>query len=233
MKRREMNKKNTINALNAVFTENAVIVDGYPALKEGAAGLRRVTGEIDELDKKFITSVDGKTSSKNLLEEELIEHLMPVKAALYAYAVRSKNEELRVLTKESESGLRKMPDPELLKKAELIIGESQKNLPDLASYKITAEVITELQEKITAFGTAIDGKDTGFANRSALRIALTEKFDEADEIIADQLDQLIELVRKSHPLFYDQYQTARTIKDLGGAHKAIEEEKKPDVSSKQ
>lgn len=225
MKRREMNKKNTVNALNAVFTENATIVNGYPALKESVAGLRRVTGEIDELDKKFITSVDGKTSSKNLLEEELLEDLMPVKAGLYAYSVKGKNEELKTLTKDSESSLRKMPDPELLKKTQLIIAEAEKLKTELADYKITEEVITELKSKTSLYAEALDGKDTSFANRSALRIALTQKFDEADEIITEELDQLIELVRKSHPLFYDQYQAARTIKDLGGAHKVVEEEK--------
>jgi len=227
MKRKEANKNNMRNSLRAVFSENAVVINEFPALEESVARYGTVIGEIDELDKKFITSIDGKTSTKNLQEDELILNLMPVKAGLYAFAVKNKNEELRVLTKDSESTLKRMPDPEFLKKAQLIIGEAQKNIADLTSYKITAAVLTELQEKITAFGAAIDGKDTSFANRSAFRIALTEKLDEADEIITEELDQLMELVRKSQPVFYDQYQAARTIKDLGGAHKVVEEEKKP------
>jgi hypothetical protein len=227
MKRLEANKLNMLKAVNAVLESSITIVAEYPALSEAAVELKTKIAEINAIDKKFSTSIDGKTSTKNMLEDELIEDLMPVKAALYAYSVRNKNEELKTLTKESESTLKRMRDPEFLQKAELIKIEAQKHLTDLATYKITEIVLTELQEKITAFGEALDGKDTGFANRSALRIALTEKFDEADSILTEQLDALIELVRKSNTLFYDQYYAARVIKDLGTPQKT-EEVKTPE-----
>ncbi len=222
MKRHEANKLNMLKAVNAVLESSTTIVTEYPALSDAATEFKTKIAEINAIDKKFSTSIDGKTSTKNMLEDELIEDLMPVKAALYAYAVRNKNEELKVLTKESESKLKRMRDPEFLQKAELIKTEAQKHLTDLVAYKITETVLTELQEKITAFGEAIDGKDTGFANRSALRIALTEKFDEADSILTEQLDALIELVRKSNTLFYNQYYSARVIKDLGTPQKTDE-----------
>ncbi|KAF0140046.1 MAG: hypothetical protein FD122_2807 [Stygiobacter sp.] len=227
MKRHEANKLNMLKAVNAVLESSITIVSEYPALSEAATELKTKIAEVNAIDNKFSTSIDGKTSTKNMLEDELIEDLMPVKAALYAYAVRNKNEELKTLTKESESTLKRMRDPEFLQKAELIKTEAQKHLADLAAYKITEAVLTELQEKITAFGEALDGKDTGFANRSALRIALTEKFDEADSILAEQLDALIELVRKTNILFYDQYYAARVIKDLGTPQKT-EEVKTPE-----
>ena len=227
MKRHEANKLNMLKAVNAVLESSTTIVTEYPALSEAATELKTKIAEINAIDNKFSTSIDGKTSTKNMLEDELIEDLMPVKAALYAYAVRNKNEELKTLTKESESTLKRMRDPEFLQKAELIKTEAQKHLADFAAYKITEAVLTELQEKITAFGEALDGKDTGFANRSALRIALTEKFDEADSILTELLDALIELVRKSNTLFYDQYYAARVIKDLGTPQKT-EEVKTPE-----
>jgi len=54
-----------------------------------------------------------------------------------------------------------------------------------------------------------------------------EKFDEADSILTEQLDALIELVRKTNTLFYDQYYSARVIKDLGTPQKT-EEVKTPE-----
>ena len=227
MNRHEANKLNMLKAVNAVLEGNLIVVTEYLALSEAATELKTKIAEINAIDNKFSTSIDGKTSTKNLFEDELIEDLMPVKAALYAYAVRNKNEELKVLTKESESTLKRMRDPEFLQKAELIKTEAQKHLTDLVAYKITETDLTELQEKITAFGEALDGKDTGFANRGALRIALTEKFDEADSILTEQLDALIELVRKTNTLFYDQYYSARVIKDLGTPQKT-EEVKTPE-----
>lgn len=224
MNRHETNKFNMFKAVTAVFEQNSSAAAEYPALGETFTQFKGVLAEIDATDKKFITSIDGKTITKNLLEDELIDELMPVKAALYAYAVKNKNEELKALTGDSESALKRMRDPEFLKKGELIKGEASKHLADLAVYKITEALLTELQGKIDAFAAALDGKDTGFASRSALRKALSDKFDEADIILNEQMDTLIELVRKSNTLFYDQYFAARGIKDLGAGKK---EEEKP------
>jgi len=211
-------------AVSAVFEQNSSVTAEYPALGETLALFKNALTEIDATDKKFITSIDGKTVAKNLLEDELIDEVMPVKAALYAYAVKNKNEELKALTVQTEAALKRMRDPEFLKKAELIKAEAVKHLADLATYKITEALLADLQEKIDAFAAALDGKDTGFANRSALRKVLTDQFDAADAILAEQMDTLIELVRKNNTLFYNQYFSARGIKDLGMGRK---EEEKP------
>ena len=224
MNRHETNKKNMYNAVIAVFGSNPSIATENPALDEVCTGFKTAVDEIDKTDKLFITSIGGKTETKNLLEDELIDEVMPVKAALFAYAVKNKNEELKALTIDSEAALKKMRDPEFLKKAQLIKAEAEKFLADLASYKITDAVLAELQTKIDAFAAALDGKDTSFANRSALRKTLTEKFEEADRILEQELDTLIELARKSGQLFYNQYFSARVIKDLGMGRK---EEEKP------
>ncbi|KAF0138811.1 MAG: hypothetical protein FD122_3693 [Stygiobacter sp.] len=222
MNRYETNKYNMFKAVNAVFEQNSSVTTEYPALGEALTGFNSVIAEIDATDKKYITSTDGKTVTKNLLEDELIGEVLPVKSALYAYAVKTKNEELKVLTVESESALKRMRDPEFLRKAELIKAEAQKHLADLAPYKISEATLAELQEKIEAFGAALGGKDTGFANKSALRKALTEKFDAADGILTEQMDTLIELIRKNNTLFYNQYFAARVIKDLGMGKKVEE-----------
>jgi hypothetical protein len=231
MNRHETNKFNMFKAVSAVFEQNSSVIAEYPALGETLALFKNALTEIDATDKKFITSIDGKTVAKNLLEDELIDEVMPVKAALYAYAVKMKNEELKVLTADSEAVLKRMRDPEFLKKAELIKAEAAKHLTDLASYKITEALLGDLQEKIDAFAAALDGKDTGFANRSALRKVLSDQFDAADAILAEQMDTLIELVRKNNTLFYNQYFSARGIKDLGMGRKEEEKAAEPVMPS--
>lgn len=157
---------------------------------------------------------------------------MPIKSALYALGIATGNEELKSLSVGSESSLKKMRDSEFLAKCKMIKKEAVTRLTDLAPYKITEGMLTELQEKIDGFEEALGGKDGGLTNRIALRKELSEKFDEADEIIEHEIDTMMELMRKSQPLFYYQYQAARTIKDLGSSHKVVEEAK-TDVSGKQ
>lgn len=224
MTRHETNKYNMYKAVVAVMENNTTLLTEFPVFGEALSSFKESLTQIDTVDKKYLTAADGKTKTKSNAEDELLEEVMPIKSALFAVAVKNKNEELRALTGESEWTLKKMRDADFLKKAELIKAEATTRLAELAVYKVTEAMLTELQEKIDAFSEALNGKDTGFTNRSALRKELNEKFDAADEILKEQFDTLIELVRKSNTLFYDQYFSARGIKDLGMGKK---EEEKP------
>jgi hypothetical protein len=224
MTRHETNKYNMYKAVAAVMESNSTLLTEYPVFGEALNSFKESITQIDAVDKKYLTAADGKTKTKSNAEDDLLEEIMPIKSALYALAITTKNEELKVLTVDSEWTLKKMRDAEFLKKAELIKGEAAERLTALATYKITEAMLTGLQEKIDAFGEALNGKDTGFTNRSALRKELNEKFDAADELLKEHFDTLIELVRKSNTLFYDQYFAARGIKDLGMGKK---EEEKP------
>lgn len=228
MTRHETNKSNSYKAVIAVAESNATLIADLPAFGLALTALKKVVSEIDAVDKLFITATDGKTASKSNAEDDLLEEIMPVKSALYAYSLSVKDEELKALTLDSEWDLKKMRDADFVKKAELIKKEAAAKLPELEPYKITEANLTELQEKINAFSEALNGKDTGFANRSALRKELTEKFDAADEILEHQLDNLIELVRKTDKLFYDKYYSARGIKDLGMGRKKEEKPAEPE-----
>lgn len=224
MTRHETNKYNMYKAVAAVMESNSTLLTEYPVFGEALSSFKESITQIDTVDKKYLTATDGKTKTKSNAEDDLLEEIMPIKSALYALAITTKNEELKVLTVDSEWTLKKMRDAEFLKKAELIKKEATARLTALAPYKITEAMLAGLQEKIDAFGEALNGKDTGFTNRSALRKELNEKFDAADELLKEHFDTLIELVRKSNTLFYDQYFSARGIKDLGMGRK---EEEKP------
>ena len=222
MTRHETNKHNMYNSVIAVAESNQQILMEIPVFGEAITSLKSVVAEIDAVDKKYLTAVNGKTQTKSNAEDELLEDVMPVKSALYALAIKTKNEELKALTADSEWALKKMRDADFLKKAELIKTEAMARLAEITPYKITETALTELQEKIEAFREALSGKDSGFTNRSALRKELNEKFDAADEIVNEHLDTMIELIRKSNTLFYDQYFAARNIKDLGMGKKTEE-----------
>lgn len=222
MNRHETNKANMGAAVAALFDEENEILTEFTVLAQPVAKLKTILAEIGTVDKKYIFATGGKTSTKLNAEEELLEDLMPVKNALYGLANKTGNQALKNLTGDSESGLKKMRDADFLKRAEAVHEAAVNNLADLDIYKITAPVLAELKEKIDGLSLAIGGQDTGYADRSALRKQLSSKFDELDLLLYEELDNLIELLRKSNKLFYDKYFSARGIRDLGGGRKTIE-----------
>lgn len=227
MTKHELNILNMFNAVGAVCSKNKDSYADMPAIVETVTAFNNAVTKVEETNKQYLSASAGRTSTKNFAEEELLESLMPVKSALYSLAVKTKNEEMKVLTADSEYHLRRMRDGEFLNKAQMIKAEAQKRIADLTGYKITAEVLTDLEERIVDFTNALSGKDTGFANRSALRKELSEKIEEANTILKEHLDSLIELIRKSNPIFYNEYYSARVIKDLGASHKTPEEPAQP------
>lgn len=48
------------------------------------------------------------------------------------------------------------------------------------------------------------------------RKILYEAFAEADEILKEEIDKIMEVVKEQHRDFYDQYKAARMIRDIGG-----------------
>jgi len=230
MTKHETNKRGMYRALDAVFQSNVVLISDLTVITTAVSKLNTVVEQIDSVNEKYLLAAGGKTETKNLAEDALLEDVMPVKSALYALGIASGNEELKALAGGSESSLKKMRDADFLAKCKMIKKEVAARLTDLAPYKITESMLTELQERIDEFEEALGGKDSGLTNRSALRKELSEKFDATDEIIEHELDTMIELIKKSQPLFYDQYFAARNIKDLGATHKT--EEAKPGEPAK-
>lgn len=226
MTRHETNKRGMYRSLGSVFQSNVLLISDLPVIVTAVNKLNTTVEQIDVVNEKYLLAIGGKSETKNLAEDALLEDVMPIKSALYALGVAAGNEELKSLSAGSESSLKKMRDPDFLAKCKMIKKEAVTRLTELAPYKITESMLTELQERIDVFEEALGGKDSGLTNRSALRKELSEKFDEADAIIEHELDTMMELLKKSQPLFYDQYQAARAIRDLGSSHKVVEEEKK-------
>lgn len=230
MTNHEENKLNMFNAVLAVMKEHETVVTEIPALAEATAQFQSEVTAIEETEMQYGQSTSGKTAEKNVAVEEVIVYLLPVRAALYALALKKKDEELKAVSSSTESFLKKLRDVELVKTADEILQAAQQRINDLAPYKITADKLTALKDKIDAVKSKGGKKDTGFSNKSALRKLLTEKFDSADEILSEHMDTMMELVRPDNTQFYNQYFSARVIKDLGAGRKITDTPPPPDTS---
>lgn len=232
MTNHESNTRNMYNSVIGVYKKNQSVFAGYPAIAECETEFEGYVGEIENLNSQYENSTSGKTSKKNSFIDVLVTAVVPVKSALYAYAVKNKLEELKAKTSLTESELKHLPVAELLHNCKIYLSEARTNLSALANYNVTDAKLTALETKIGELKETETEKSSSFSSKSSLRKMLTEKFRDATDLLTEQYDHVMEVIKEDHEDIYEEYFAARVIKDLGGSH-AKEEEAAQPVSGQQ
>jgi hypothetical protein len=215
MTKKQENKRSMYSAVMAALETNTDAVGAVPALANAKTEFGGLIKQIDDKNIEKREASAGKMVSKDQAEEDLITSVVKVSAALVAFANRSKNADLKERAEATPSRLRQLRDTELVSRATAIQAAANEVMGSLSDYGIKAETLTDLNSKITVFDAAIKSRQSSVAERSAAGIDLADLFDNADALLKNELDKLVELVKDSHKQFYNIYQSARVIKDLG------------------
>jgi len=187
-----------------------------PALAKAAARLEQAIADILSSETERDNTATGKLKVRDETDNVLVELLLPVCGALTAYASATKNTELFEKAKTKKSALYRLRDNDLLIKAKSLAALAQESLANLADYAVSAETLTALQTAITNFEAAVADVGSSTANRTGARIAVYDGFDTADNLLKNQIDQLMESVKKTNVQLFNEYLAARVINDLGG-----------------
>jgi predicted flavoprotein YhiN len=213
------NQSNKLNMLKSVIALLAANTAGTAVVKAFAAALTKLINVVQMIEAKETERNDNKTGkleARDDTEDVLIEALVPAASALAAFASANNNVELIEKAKAKKSVLHKLRDNELLLKAKAILALAQQYVDKLGDYGITAQSLTDLQQNIDNFETAMGNVEKGFSGRSGARIAVHDAFDAADNVLKNQLDKMMETVKKADHELYNKYLVARVIHDLGG-----------------
>jgi len=220
MNKHHENKLTMYLGVESVLEENSDKTSTLPALAGCVAKFKTLIGTIHNKSKEFDSVATGKTQVKWDAEEALLDELLPAASSLMAYAQQKKDIELAAKAAVTESGLRKLRDTELVTKANGLLELLQANLSKLADFGVTDATLTSLRQKIDAYADALGKKESGYSDRTSVRKAMFDVFDEADALLGKQIDPLMEQFRKRETEFYNAYFEARWIKEMGAARKA-------------
>jgi len=223
MTKNHENKLTMYEAVQSLLEANGDKTAGIPAFVGSIASFRGAVQSIKQKSTELDAAGAGKAAAKSRAEDELLTALMPVASALFVHAGIQKDDELREKATVTEGGLRRLRDTELAGKASALLSLANERLSVLTGYGITEAALKDLQAKADAYSTSIAQRETGGAQKAGARANLLELFDVADRTLNDQLDHLIELVRRSNTQFYNEYFAARVIKDLGTRHRPPQE----------
>ncbi len=116
---------------------------------------------------------------------------------------------------------------ELSIKAEMIYALGTANAADLLPRGVDAARLASLRTSIDNFDKSVGMQGTGLAKQVSATKSVNDLLKEADELIHEEINGLVENLREDYPDFCVQYEAARQIKDLGTRHNPPDENPPP------
>lgn len=153
----------------------------------------------------------GLTQVKNEKKNELIEKAYYVANRMQSYASQTKNMELKARVKYEYSDFQRYRDTNLSGLCNTIHDLAKEQLAELADYDVTEDLLNELKKAIEVYNEQLSRPRTSKTGSKTATILLEQTFAEANAILKENLDVDMEVFRKSHPDFYEQYFLARRM----------------------
>ena len=201
--------KNTCEKYQTTWTANAVFAATYN-LWAAKIPLIEQNRDAQLLETTGITT--DKTTKRNSMTDKAL--FMINRMQSYANVVT--NPELLENIKYSASDLKKKRDSDVIGICNIVIAKANANATALATYGVTAAMITELQAAITAYTAMIAKPKSAISQTKTATENLAKLFKEADDLLNKRMDLDIELFKTTKPDFYSQYKSARIVVSTGG-----------------
>lgn len=214
MTNREINKLNMFNALINIASKYANAIADVKALQNYFNNLKNVVKEIEAKNEEYLNSISGKTLSKHDDYEELLELLIPIKNSVYTYALDQKDSDLSGKFSITNSELKKLRDLEFIYWAKSAYTMIKQKGADLSDYGINDKFLEHLLKLITEFENSSKDKYDSYNSKKDLRETLKILFVEADETV-EKIKNLMSFQKLSNPEFYNSFNTASIIKNIG------------------
>ncbi|MCE5348283.1 MAG: carboxypeptidase-like regulatory domain-containing protein [Bacteroidales bacterium] len=193
----------------------------FNILKEAINGIQSFA-ELQKSDKT------GLARHKNELREKLTTLSLDNSRKITAFAKFSDNTLLHSEVKFTASSLSKATDTGLKDYAQIVYDKAQVNIEALPLYGITPDTQKIFLETITAYNESISKPRLGLTEKSQATKQLVKLFDTADLMI-ENIDLAVEIIRLNQTDFYNGYKTARKIVETSAGYltlKALATDKK-------
>lgn len=166
--------------------------------------------EIDLLKEQQSADITGLRKKKESLRITAYQKAMEICNALQVFAKISGDVVLADEIKYTETDLRKCSDNELDSNLGVIYSAALRNKDELIAYGITEEKLTGYKAAIDNYKAAIGTPKSGTIERKQITDRLAYLFD-AEMVILEKIDLLVETFKFSNPSFYAEYHDNRKV----------------------
>jgi hypothetical protein len=196
--------------IQEVLNSSAAITATFPNFPPIYTSFKNSFGTLVTLTKNLEFSREGAKSLKRQARGNLVGMCYDYSIKLLLFARFVNNITLSKEVSTTENKISKLSDHDLRSFAQGIYDRAQTNLAALATYGITAATQTALQAAIDTFVVQIpkialinnDIKQLNQQIRDAFKIS---------NAALDNIDLMVESVKKTQPTFYNSYQTVRRL----------------------
>lgn len=208
------------------WTENTAFGSVYANFNEKLAGLQNLSDGQEN-------SLIGVRALKDAKRDQTIGTAMEIVGALKALASVNSSPDLKAHVKIAESQLRFASKQDFLHLVNRILEKANEHSAELEVFGIDQakiEALTALRDDVES---AINMPRTAMIDRKTFTLKIIERFEELDEILKEQLDTLMLVLKKQHPDFYKDYKGARVViepKSKGSPDAKSTEDKKDNNS---
>jgi hypothetical protein len=209
------NKRTMYKAVIDLLDANTTKTSSMTAFAAALTNFKDKVDSIAEKNQLKDTAATGKTTLKSQLASDLIAATVPVAGALFAYGSSVNDPHIKELGDVRKGDLQNLRDTDLTDKVTIIKNLADAHAAALAAYGVDAAAIAALDTKSITYDSAVGDKESSFSTKSSAGKVMTNIFTEADSILTDQLDRMMEKFNPSDMQFYQEYKSAREIKDLG------------------
>lgn len=150
------------------------------------------------------------TILKKQLRHAVIAQSIDIASRLMAMSLNTNNAALQALIDYTKTDLVKSTDSNLISICQVIRDNANTHVTLLAPYGVTPALVATLQTTINSFSAAIPKARIDTTGSAEITRQLIQHFNDL-RITWKKIDILVEIVRLSHPAFYDEYKKLRRI----------------------
>lgn len=206
-------KLNSFRATEKHIEDNASVISSTPAFQTAFNNLKAKIAAIVDTAQLKSGSLSGIASDKKTAKQNLCKLASTIAGAIYAYASATGNETLQQSMNLPVTTLMRTRDEAVAPLCQMIHDRAESDLENLKDYGIKSAHLTDLQTAIADYFAKSITPRSAVTNRKTVNANINALFKEADEILKNQLDKLIELFRDENPDFVNTYFSTRIIVD--------------------
>jgi hypothetical protein len=219
MNKKQSNHLSSYLAVAFVLTKYEAKVGLVSALEAAVKKFTMLLNELQEVRQIQEGRITGTALQKQQEADEMIEATLRVAAGIYVFARGQGNLELQQKVKLSDTKLRKQGNSALLSQCTLIYNLAMElNSEALVPFGILPESLVDFKKEIDDFALLVGKPRSGIVARSAATLRLQQLFKEIGELLREEMDKLMLVLKGQEPAFYMEYKAARVIVDLRGPY---------------
>lgn len=215
MTAREESKLNMYDAVVTFGTvpANATIIFTVPAFDALFTILKAKLSTLKGIVAFENQVITGIATDKKVLKVTLCDMACNIAAVVSAYAVSINNNELKEAMSLQPSECKATEDGEVEGKCQNIHDGANAHIAALATYGITAGMLSTLQDTIDDYAAKVAGPRNAISNRAAKKTARKNLFKEIDSLLKTQMDKIAVQFKAANIGFYNEYFQNRILVD--------------------